>query len=195
MMRYLYKYLIFILLFLMFGCATTYKNANPRLAKRRVVAMTDFKADKYLGKWYEISRLPTSFEDKCLPPISAEYKADGDDISVTNTCRIADNTYSVANGMGYFTESRNIGKLKVTFMPSWLRFTHLARGDYWILYTDYNYAVVGSPDHEYLWILSRSEMFDPDKVAELINFARAEGFNTLKLKFNYVNNNQGQRIN
>jgi lipocalin len=49
-------------------------------------------------------------------------------------------------------------KLKVNFVPSWLRWTGIGNGDYWIidLDKDYTYAVVSEPTRKYLWILSRT---------------------------------------
>jgi len=115
----------------------------------------------------------------------AEYTKENDSLIVKNSCKNPDGKLEVANGIGYFSESTSIGKLKVTFLPGWLRFTHLGRGDYWILYTDYKYALVGSPDFKYLWILSRSENYEKNKVASLIDMAKNKGYDTTKLKFNY----------
>jgi apolipoprotein D and lipocalin family protein len=147
--------------------------------------ITDFVPDLYLGQWFEIARLPLYFENKCIPPIMAEYTKNDSDIAVKNSCMTPTGELSVANGMAYFSESNSIGKLKVTFLPRWLRFTHLGRADYWIIYTDYKYALVGSPDYKYLWILARTESYDQDRVEFLINVAKIKGYDTTKLIFNY----------
>ena len=144
----------------------------------------DFNPELYLGKWFEIARLPLYFERNCIHHIMAEYTEDDDDIAVTNSCMSSNGELKVANGMAYFNESSSIGKLKVTFLPKWLRFTHLGRADYWIIYTDYQYALVGSPNHKYLWILARSEDYDKDKIYSLIKLANSKGYDTTKLIFN-----------
>ncbi len=95
----------------------------------QVRAIVDFKPNLYLGKWYEIARIPFSFEKNCIAPVTAEYTMDGDDIAVKNSCNTIGNEMEVATGMAYFNESSEIGKLKVTFVPSWLRFTHIGRAD------------------------------------------------------------------
>jgi apolipoprotein D and lipocalin family protein len=53
-------------------------------------------------------------------------------------------------------------------------------GDYWIikLGQDYNYAVVGTPDRNYLWILSRTSQMAELLFSELIEFVNSKGFNT-----------------
>lgn len=154
-------------------------NAEP------VTAINNFTPEKYLGAWYEIARIPFFFENGCIAPTVANYKLNGDELDVTNHCHKSDGSYEQATGAAYFVESANIGKLKVTFVPSWLRFTHVGRGDYWILYTDYNYSLVGSPNHKYLWILARSEQANPEKIAELLAIAKQQGFDIKQLEFNY----------
>ncbi len=155
-------------------------NAEP------VTTINNFMPEKYLGSWYEVARIPFFFEKDCIAPTIANYKLDGDTLDVTNSCHKSDGSYDEATGKAYLVESSNIGKLKVTFVPKWLRFTHIGRGDYWILYTDYNnYSLVGSPDHKYLWILSRSENISPNKTTELLTIAQNQGFDTKQLVFNY----------
>lgn len=50
-----------------------------------------------------------------------------------------------------------------------------------ILADDYRYAVVGSPDHEYLWVLSRSSSMTDADYAAATERARVNGFDTSKL--------------
>ncbi|MBX9599293.1 MAG: lipocalin family protein [Burkholderiales bacterium] len=153
--------------------------------KQEVKAIDNFNAQKYLGDWYEIARIPFYFESQCKAPTKANYQLDGDDIAVTNSCMTDSGEIDVAHGIAYFMKSTTIAKLKVTFVPSWLRFTHIGRGDYWVLYTDYQYSLVGSPNHSYLWILSRSESAESTQISKLLNIATNQGFDVTKLHFNY----------
>jgi len=174
-MRYFFMIMIFIWLPLSY--ATT------------VVPIQDFDSSRYLGKWYEIARLPNSFEKKCVAPISANYFADqrnDEQINVINQCTHADGTIESAAGIGIFADTHNVGKFKVTFLPKWLRWIPMTKGDYWILQVDYdNIAVVGSPDHKTLWILARSQTVDAQLVANAVKFAHSQGFDTSKLVYNY----------
>ncbi|MGD0644784.1 MAG: lipocalin family protein, partial [Candidatus Bathyarchaeia archaeon] len=51
-------------------------------------------------------------------------------------------------------------------------------GDYWIikLGNDYDYAVVGTPNRKYLWILSRTPQMDDKLFSQLIEFVKSKGF-------------------
>lgn len=154
-----------------------------------VIAISNFDSSKYLGTWYEIARIPFSYEKDCIAPTTANYALNPEDSSkliITNKCTKLNQDATVDVGSASFTESHNTGKLEVTFLPkslSWIPFTH---GDYWILYTDYtNYAIVGSPNHKYLWILSRTETFDQDKLNKLLLMAEVQGFDINQLIYNY----------
>ena len=56
-------------------------------------------------------------------------------------------------------------------------------GDYWIinLGNDYDYAVVGTPNRKYLWILNRTPQMDEKLYSQLIEFAKSEGFDANNL--------------
>lgn len=67
-------------------------------------------------------------------------------------------------------------KLKVTFF--WPFY-----GDYWIinLGKDYDYAVVGTPNRKFLWILNRAPKMDDELFSQLIEFVKAKGFDVSRL--------------
>jgi apolipoprotein D and lipocalin family protein len=73
----------------------------------------------------------------------------------------------------------DVGEAEVRFAPAVLSFLPFVWGDYWIigLASDYSWAVVGSPDREYLWTLTRSRIIAPAHLAA----ARANGFDTDRL--------------
>lgn len=156
-----------------------------------ITPIVNFHSSRYLGNWYEIARLPNRFERKCITPITAHYSVNPDNnlqIIVVNKCNTKDNELNIVTGIGVFVESITIGKLKVTFLPKWLRWLPFGYGDYWILNTDYDHiSVVGSPNHEYLWILSRTENITRENLEQAIKVAKDQGFDLSKLIFNYSN--------
>lgn len=43
--------------------------------------------DRYLGRWYEVARLPNRFQDQCIGNVTAEYqRLDERNIRVINRC-------------------------------------------------------------------------------------------------------------
>ena len=129
---------------------------------------------RYVGLWYEISRLPNPFQKKCSDMVTANYKmrADGK-IEVINRCRKASGEYATAKGKAKIVDKKTNAKLKVTFF--WPFY-----GDYWILDLgpNYEYAVVGEPGRKYLWILSRSPQMEEALYQQLLRKMAAQGFNT-----------------
>jgi apolipoprotein D and lipocalin family protein len=72
----------------------------------------------------------------------------------------------------------------VRFAPAWLSFLPAVWGDYWIVGLDagYQLAVVGSPDREYLWVLSRNPAPPEADVTRMIEIAREQGFDVTQLE-------------
>jgi len=78
-------------------------------------------------------------------------------IAVVNRCQQADGSDSVAAGVAWVRDRSTNARLEVSFLPAWLRWLPLARGDTWIidLAPDYTWVVVGEPSRRFLWILAR----------------------------------------
>lgn len=114
--------------------------------------------NQYLGKWYEIARLPQIFQPGCTA-VTAEYSLNDDgSVKVFNFCRILDpeNGFPISiTGKAVPSDETN-SKLDVSF------FNGLTNGKYWILELDSNYqwALVGDPDRVSLYVLSRAPTLD-----------------------------------
>ncbi len=131
--------------------------------------------DRYLGKWYEIAKLPQRYERNCRN-VYAEYAKHPDGyVIVHNWCEKTDGSGKIAEiyGKGFPVEGSSNSKLKVQFF--WP-----LRGDYWILELgeEYQYVMVGSPDRKSLWILSRSKTLDDEIFTTLTESAFDKGFPT-----------------
>ena len=126
--------------------------------------VTSVDLSRYAGKWYEIARIPNRFQQDCVGNVTATYKTREDGrIDVLNACEQKDGETKSADGIAKIVDPSTNAKLKVSFVsffgyrPFW--------GDYWILGLgrDYEYAVVGSPDRKYGWILAASS---PSRISE-----------------------------
>ncbi len=149
----MYRLLILpIILLALLGCSKPYPLLNT-------VEKVDIQ--KYLGTWYEIARYEHFFEKGCSNVTATYTLEDNADIKVINRCDKGDSEMSEAVGVAYAIDASN-SKLKVSFFRPFY-------GNYWIIMLDdkYNYAVVGDPSREYLWILSRTQTLD-DKTTQMI---------------------------
>jgi len=141
------------------------KNDYPVL---EVVPHVDLS--KYLGKWYELAHLPFKFEEGCDETTATYTLLDNGAVSVLNEC-MKKGKVKRARGKAKIVDKTTNAKLKVTFF--WPFY-----GDYWIIKLGeyYEYAVVGTPDRKYLWILSRKPEMDNALFSELTQFAKSQGF-------------------
>lgn len=128
---------------------------------------------KYEGRWYEIAALPQRFEKGCHC-VYAEYKQNSEGyVEVFNYCRKGGpaGKEKGISGKAFPVKGSNNSKLKVQFFWPF-------RGDYWILELDpdYQHVLVGSPDRESLWILSRTPVMDDAIYNLMVQQAKSKGF-------------------
>lgn len=128
--------------------------------------------NRYLGTWYEIARLPNSFE-KNLDRVTANYtlKENGDIRVINKGYIIGSSEFKEAEGTAWIPDVNEPAKLKVRFF--W-PFT----GKYWVIELDkeYKYAMVGDPSRDYLWILAREKTLSDSVYNNLLKIAEQNGF-------------------
>ena len=135
--------------------------------------------NEYAGTWYEIGRLPMYFQRKCAGDVTANYtqKTDGSGIIVTNKCVSEDGSGITAEGLAKPVDESG-SKLKVTFLPKWIRWIPVGRADYWVLARDADYktALVGTPNKKYLWLLARSPNISQETYTKYRQVAQQQGY-------------------
>jgi apolipoprotein D and lipocalin family protein len=140
--------------------------------------VSPFNLERYLGTWYEIARMPHSFEDG-LNQVTANYslREDGG-VKVINRGYDTDaGKWQQAEGKAYFVQDNQTGHLKVSFFGPFY-------GAYVVFELDqqnYQYAFVSGPDREYLWFLARTPTVSPELLAHFQQTAAELGFDTSKL--------------
>ena len=141
----------------------------------RPVSAVDLK--RYIGVWYEIAKIPNSFQKKCARNTTATYSLRDDGrIDVVNRCVESDGTVDEAKGIARVADTLTNAKLEVSFVR--LLGFQLFWGDYWIigLDPDYRYAVVGSPTRKYGWILSRTPSLTSEDSASVAAVLKEQGY-------------------
>ena len=152
----------------------TTMTAQAQTQELQTVPFVDL--NKYLGKWYDIASFPQSFQQGCSCT-TAEYSMNKDgSVKVVNTCN-KEGKIKVSTGKARVKDKETNAKLSVTFFWPF-------KGKYWIidLADDYSYAVVGHPNRNYLWILSRTRQLDQQVYAGILSRIKAKGYDLAKLK-------------
>jgi apolipoprotein D and lipocalin family protein len=135
--------------------------------------------ERYLGTWYEIATIPQRFQKGCVA-VTATYslKPDGK-IQVINRCRkeTLDGQVRDIEGKAWVVDKTTNAKLKVQFFWPF-------SGAYWIieLDADYRWAVVGHPNRNYLWILSRTPQLDQALYDDLLGRIGNKGYDIARIK-------------
>ncbi len=133
--------------------------------------------DKYAGTWYEIARLPNSFE-KGLNCVTATYtiRKDGKVDVLNKGYSVEDKEFKTAEGTAWIPDVNFPGQLKVRFFWPF-------SGDYFIIDLDdkYQQVLIGSPSRKYLWILSKTKTMDESEYNKMIEKASQQGFKVEEL--------------
>jgi apolipoprotein D and lipocalin family protein len=151
-------------------------------APLRTVERVDL--DRYLGTWHEIARYPFRIQEQCARDTVAVYSARDDGaIGVLNRCLRADGSVFAAEGVAQVIDTQSKARLQVSFLPAWLRWLPVGRGDYWVidLAPDYRYAVIGEPQRRYLWILARTPQLDAQTFRGITERLAAQGYDPARL--------------
>jgi len=145
-----------------------------------VQPVNNFDINRYLGKWYEISRLDHSFE-RGLSDVTADYslRDDGGIKVINRGFNSATNKWKTAEGKAYFVDNKNQGYFEVSFFGPFY-------SSYVVFELDmenYQYAFISGYNNSYLWLLSRSPNIDQKIIDRFVDTAKKLGFHTENLIF------------
>lgn len=133
--------------------------------------------ERYAGLWHEIARIPNRFQKQCASGTTAEYTLRDDGrITVVNRCTKADGSQDEAKGVAKVADAGSGARLRVSFVSflGWRPFW----GDYWILGLDpeYRWAIVGTPDRTYGWVLARTPALDGETLDHIFAILERNGY-------------------
>ena len=133
---------------------------------------------RFQGQWFEVAKLPRVTQANCTGT-TAFYKVREGGMDVVNECHLdkLDGTLKSSSARVNTTSEGPSAKLSIDVGGFF--------GDYWILEVgeNYEYAVVGVPSRDYLWILSRTTRLDQPKLNAIIARTKAAKFDTSRLEF------------
>jgi apolipoprotein D and lipocalin family protein len=133
---------------------------------------------RFQGQWFEIAKLPRLTQAACTGT-TAFYKLRDGGMDVVNECHLdkLDGKLKSSAARVSTTSEGQAAKLSIDVGGFF--------GDYWILEVgdSYEYAVVGVPSRDYLWIMSRTPKLDQAKLDGILARTKAAKFDTSRLEF------------
>ncbi len=172
-MMLMYKWILMVILLANILSCSAAKNKMDR------PIVKDVDLARYTGVWYEVARLNHSFE-RNLVGVTATYSIlPNGKIRVLNQgfAYNLNGKHKKAKGIAKVPDASVRGHLRVSFF--WPFFA-----DYYIMDLDtvnYSYALIGSNNSKYLWILSRTPKMNDQDLKRLITEAANLGYETQKL--------------
>lgn len=147
------------------------KAVQAALPEQQLAEYVDL--ERYLGKWYEVARLPNHFQPESHVGGSDTYE------------KLPDGSLQVI--YGWHEKSLNapakkmVGKIRVvdqSHARMKVQFFWPFEADYWVLELapDYSYTVVGYPDRSMAWIMSRSPIMDETLYQSILSRLKAQGY-------------------
>ncbi|HLK39631.1 MAG TPA: lipocalin family protein [Polyangiaceae bacterium] len=133
---------------------------------------------RFQGKWFEIAKLPRPTQTDCFATAAFYTRTASDALTFVNQCNVGSTTgpLKTATMSARVPNSSTPAKLAIDVGGFY--------GDYWILELggSYEYAVVGHPSRDYLWILSRTPSLDAATLQGILSRARARQFDVSRLE-------------
>ena len=139
---------------------------------------------RYMGTWYEMARYENRFQKDCYATKVNYALRDNGTIAITNTCTLTKNPQEeiAAHGIAFIANKETNAQLEVGFAPLF-KYLGWFTGDYWVikLGANYEYAVIGTPNYKYFWIIAREKQISEALYQELVDFAVEQGFDAQKI--------------
>lgn len=158
-------------------CLALWMLAVGAASGQSVTAVPKLDEKLFATGWYEIARLPNKPEKKCVSNALQMYTVGNKpwQFQVVESCLLKDGEANVRNLSGRGDKVGD-GRLKVGSFPFATKT--------WVLATapDYSWALVGSPNHKLLWILSRTATMDEAVLQQVEGMAAAQGYKVDKLQ-------------
>jgi len=135
--------------------------------------------ERYLGRWYEVARLPNHIQQDCVASTSDwSRNADGQ-FQVVQTCHLGgpDGPTKIWRGAGRIVDPITNSLFRIGYFGG---FVHI---DYRVMdrADDYSWCILTNGNPKYLWIMSKRPNLPAAQKTALIARARQLGFNVAGL--------------
>jgi apolipoprotein D and lipocalin family protein len=134
---------------------------------------------RFQGQWFEIAKLPRITQADCHGTTATYHLTSPTTLDLLHQCHLGSLKGELRESAAHaiVNDLNASAKLSVDFGGVY--------GDYWVLDLGehYDFAVVGHPNREYLWLIARTPTVDKTTLARMLKTAQDKGFDTAKLEY------------
>jgi len=150
-------------------------DSNPPLD-----TVSNVDLNRFQGRWYEIAKLPRPTQVDCYATVAVYTRTSATTMNLDHQCNLGSLSGPIHESQAdaVVNDPSVTSKLSVNFGGGFY-------GDYWIidLGENYQFAVVGHPTRQFLWIISRTPTLDSATLKGVIQRAKDKGFDTAQLQY------------
>ena len=151
----------------------TLAGATSALAlAQTAVATKSIDPQRYLGRWYEVARIPNSFQKNCEAATS-DWARQGDDYAVVQTCHTGSPSGPSKTWKGNGKVLDPVAaKIRIGFFGGFIKQDYVVvdRAD------DYSWCILSTATPKFFWIMSRKPVVSAQQKAQLVARSRQLGF-------------------
>jgi apolipoprotein D and lipocalin family protein len=144
------------------------------------VATKSIDPQRYLGRWYEVARIPNAFQNNCEAATSDWAKQGDGQYAVVQTCRSGSPSGppKVWKGNGRVLDPVK-AQIRIGFFGGFIKQDYVVvdRAD------DYSWCILSTATPKYFWIMSRRPVMSAQQRATLVARSRQLGFDVAALVY------------
>ena len=153
--------------------------ATPSCHDEPLEVAPDLDIQRFQGNWYEIAKLPRATQSDCAATTASYMRLSDSELVMVNSCHLGsvDGPLRTVSARARIEDPSAPAKLAVDFGGFF--------GAYWVIEVGahYEYAVVGHPTRDYLWIVSRTPTLPAGVLSGILERAHAKKFDVNRLQF------------
>jgi apolipoprotein D and lipocalin family protein len=144
------------------------------------VATKSIDPQRYLGRWYEVGRIPNSFQKNCEAATSDWAKQGDDQYAVVQTCHTGSPSGPprIWKGNGKVMDAVK-AQIRISFFGGFIK------QDYVVVdrAEDYSWCILATATPKFFWIMSRRPVISAQQKAQLVARSRQLGFDVTPLVY------------
>jgi apolipoprotein D and lipocalin family protein len=144
------------------------------------IATKAIDPQRYIGRWYEVARIPNSFQKNCEAETSDWAKQGDDQYEVVQTCHTgsASGPTKTWKGNGKVLDAVK-AQIRIGFFGGFIKQDYVVvdRAD------DYSWCILSTATPKFFWIMSRRPVISAQQKAALVARSRQLGFDVSPLVY------------